>query len=264
MTMGLTSHAGAPHRRPSLRRTATALALLGLGVTAAACGGGAGTAASQDAQRVHATQTPPGIDPSQFSPTVDNPLFPVSKLRFTRMRGVERDPESGRRITITARTRRLPTSTVAGVAVTVVQDDEFENGRLVEHTFDYYAQDQAGNVWYFGERIDNYENGRVSGHEGQWLAGRRGAKPGLFMPAHPAVGRTFQQENAPGVAEDRSTVVAVGIRMRTPARTFHGCIKVRDFSPIDRATEFKFYCPGVGIAREVEPPAGHFDVVRFG
>jgi hypothetical protein len=66
------------------------------------------------------------------------------------------------------------------------------------------------------------------------------------------------------VAEDRSTVVALGVRVTTPARVFRGCIKTRDFSPLDRATEFKFYCPGVGIAREVESPGTTFDVVSFG
>jgi len=234
-------------------------ALAGVAVTLAATA--EASAVSPDAVRAPAAQTPPAPDPAGFSATVNNPLFPVSTLRFTRMRGHERG-ESGRRITITARTRRLSTSTVAGFPVTVVRDEEFENGRLTERTLDYYGQDSSGNVWYFGERIDEFENGRLSGHEGQWLAGRRGAQPGLFMPAHPRVRQTFQQERAPRVAEDRSTVVALGIRVHTPARTFGGCIKVRDFSPIDRTTEFKFYCPGVGIAREVEA-GGHFDVVRF-
>jgi hypothetical protein len=250
-------------RRPRFRRAAVTAAVLGLGLLAAACG--ADGDGSRNAVRVSAAQGEPPLDPAQFSATVDNPLFPMSKLHFTRMRGSERDSESGRRISLRGRMRRLPATTrVNGFPVTVVQDDEFEGGRLAEHTLDYFAQDRAGNVWYFGERIDNYEDGRVVGHEGQWLAGRRGARPGLFMPAHPALGQTFQQERAPGVAEDRSTVVALGVRVTTPARVFRGCIKTRDFSPLDRATEFKFYCPGVGIAREVESPGTTFDVVSFG
>jgi hypothetical protein len=248
-------------RRPYVRRAAVAAAVLGLGLGLVAAAGDG----PRDAVLVRAAQGEPPLDPAQFSATVDNPLFPMSKLHFTRMKGSERDSESGRRISIRGRMRRLPqTARVDGVAVTVIQDDEFEGGRLAEHTLDYFAQDRAGNVWYFGERIDNYEDGRVVGHEGQWLAGRRGARPGLFMPAHPALGQTFQQERAPGVAEDRSTVVALGVRVTTPARVFRGCIKTRDFSPLDRATEFKFYCPGVGIAREVESPGTKFDVVSFG
>jgi hypothetical protein len=252
-------------RRPHVRRAAVAVAVLGLALSAATAAGGGAGERPRDAVRVRAAQGEPPLDPAQFSATVDNPLFPISKLHFTRMSGSERDPDSGRRISLRGRMRRLPATTrVAGFPVTVVQDDEFENGRLAEHTLDYFAQDQAGNVWYFGERIDNYEDGRVVGHEGQWLAGRRGARPGLFMPAHPAVGSTFQQERAPGVAEDRSTVIALGVRVTTPARVFRGCIKTRDFSPLDRATEFKYYCPGVGIAREIESPGTKFDVVRFG
>ena len=254
-------HASARMRR-SRRRAALAGVMLGLclAVATSACAG--------DARRsdgvARAAQGEPPVDPTGFSATVDNPLFPVSRLHFTRMRGSERS-ETGRRISIRAQTRVLPApSNVAGVPVTVVEDKEIENGRHVEHTFDYFAQDRDGNVWYFGERIDDYENGRIVGHEGQWLAGRRGARPGLFMPAKPTVGRTFAQERAPGVAEDRSTVVAVGLRVRTPARVFTGCIKTKDFSPLDRATEFKYYCPGVGIARELEPPGGKVDVVSFG
>jgi len=244
-------------RTSRTRRRAVVAALAGAVLTLAAPGGPAD--ASPGAVRGLAAQSPPPLEPSQVSATVDNPLFPMSRLRFTSMRGRER--QSGRQLTV--RTRRLGTSSVAGFPVTVVRDEEFENGRLVERTLDYYGQDSAGNVWYFGERVNEFENGRVTGHGGQWLAGRRGARPGLFMPAHPGVGQRFQQERAPGVAEDTSTVIALGIRVRTPARTFRGCIKVRDFSPIDRATEFKFYCPGVGIAREVEGDS-HFDVVRFG
>jgi hypothetical protein len=231
-------------------RAVTAATLLAVAATAPGADGRVGA------------QEPP-LDPAAFSATVDNPLFPLSKLRFTRSRGIERT-ESGRRIRLRVEIRVLKRKmTVAGVPVTVVEDNDYENGRLVEHTFDFFAQDRDGNVWYFGERIDEYEEGRIVGHKGQWLAGRRGAKPGLFMPAAPKVGGTFAQERAPGVAEDRTTVLAVGLRVRTPAKVFRGCIKVRDFSPLDRTNEFKYYCPGVGIAREVESGA-RFDIVNFG
>ena len=147
---------------------------------------------------------------------------------------------------------------MAGVRVAIVKVREFEDGELVEHTADYFAQDGKGRVWYFGERVDDIENGKVVGHEGQWLAGENGAKPGLFMPAKPRVGQVFEQERAPGVAEDRSKVVAVGRELTTPAGTFDDCIKTRDFAPLDRATEFKFYCAGVGLVRE-KPPDGRLN-----
>jgi hypothetical protein len=251
-----------PDRRDAVasKRARHALALTGLAVvavaSAAAHGAGAWAAAP--------AQGEPPFDPAQLSTTVDNPLFPASTVRSKTMRGTERDPESGRLISVRIETRRLRrTRRVAGVPVLVVQDRDLENGRLVERTLDYFGQDQAGNVWYFGESVDDIERGRVVGHEGQWLAGRRGARPGLFMPARPRVGQTFEQERAPGIAEDRSTVLAVGIRLRTPAGVFRGCIKTSDFAPLDRLAETKYYCPRVGLARQLDRRGGKVEVVRF-
>jgi hypothetical protein len=82
------------------------------------------------------------------------------------------------------------------------------------------------------------------------------------MPAHPKVGQTFQQERAPGVAEDRSAVVAIGLEVRTPLRTFSDCIKTKDFAPLDNVTEFKLYCPGVGLVRE-EGVGERLDLVQY-
>jgi hypothetical protein len=240
-------------------RAGRAAIILAAGVAAVASGGGPGGGAA-----ARTAQTEPPLDPAQFSTTVDNPLFPASELRFKSLRGTERG-ENGRLVRIRVETRVLRrTHRVAGVPVLVVQDRDFEDGELVERTFDYFAQDRQGNVWYFGEDVDDLEDGRVVGHEGQWLAGRRGAKPGLFMPAAPAVGQTFEQERAPRVAEDRSTVLAVGIRMRTRAGTFRGCIKTRDFAPLDRLTETKYYCPRVGLARQLDRRGGKVEVARFG
>jgi hypothetical protein len=185
------------------------------------------------------------LDPSRYTAEVDNPLWPLAGVRSTRYRG----REEGTRIRVVSRvldrTRR-----VAGVEVAIVDVREYEDGELVEHTRDFYAQDRNGSVWYFGERVNDIENGRVVGHEGQWFAGRNGARPGLFMPAAPKLGQVFRQERAPGVAEDRSKVVALGRRVETPAGEFDRCIKTRDFAPLDNSTEFKFYCRGVGLVRE--------------
>jgi hypothetical protein len=238
-------------------RAAAILAAAGVAAVAHAGGAGGGAAA-------RTAQAPPPLDPAQFSTTVNHPLFPASTMRFKSMRGTERG-ENGRLVRVRIETRVLRrTHRVAGVPVLVVQDRDFEGGELVERTLDYFAQDRQGNVWYFGEDVDDLEDGRVVGHEGQWLAGRRGAKPGLFMPAAPAVGQTFEQEQAPGVAEDRSTVLAVGIRMRTRAGTFRGCIKTRDFAPLDRLVETKYYCPRVGLARQLDRRGGKIEVARFG
>jgi hypothetical protein len=151
---------------------------------------------------------------------------------------------------------------VSGVPVTVVDVMEYEDRELVEHTRDYYAQHADGSVRYMGEAVDDVEHGKVVGHEGQWLAGRGNARPGIFMPADPKVGDAFEQERAPGVAEDRSEVVEVGLTATTPAGRFDDCIKTKDFAPLDRETEFKYYCAGVGLVRE-QFPEGRLDLVRY-
>jgi hypothetical protein len=206
---------------------------------------------------------PPGPAPAaaagapEFTPKVSHPLVPLTSVRYTEFKG--REDGSDTRVV----SRVLDKTTlVAGVRVAIVEVRDFEDGELVERTRDYYAQDQKGRVWYFGERVDDIENGKVVGHEGQWLAGKGNAKRGLFMPAKPKVGQVFEQERAPGVAEDRSRVVAVGLEVTTGAGRFDGCIKARDYAPLDKKTEFKFYCPGVGLVREKARNA-RLDLVRY-
>jgi hypothetical protein len=203
------------------------------------------------------------IGPSDSTPRVDHALVPISSVAVKVFAGRERDPETRE----TARTRVVTrvlrgTRTIARVRSAIVGVREYEDGELVESTQDYYAQRDDGSVFYMGERVDDYEDGRITGHGGQWYAGRRGAQPGLFMPVNPQVGQVFEQERAPGVAEDRSTVVDLDRRITTPAGRFSGCVKTRDEAPLDNLTEFKFYCPGVGLVREITQ-AGRSDLVSF-
>lgn len=217
-----------------------------------ACGGGG-------ARRAAA----PPLNPADFSARVDHPLFSLVAVRSESFEGTDRDPKTGA-VTRTRAEKRVldQTDTLAGVAVTALEVKEYEGDALVERTLDYFAQHRDGSVWYFGERIDEYEDGKVKGHSGQWLAGTRGARPGLYLPAAPTVGQEFAQEAAPGVAEDRSTVLATGAELTTPAGHFTGCLRVKDFDPRSKAVEFKYYCPKVGIAREEEPNATS-DLVRY-
>jgi hypothetical protein len=220
-----------------------------LALAAPGCGGG-------DEQSHARAQAPVNIDKSQFTAKVDHPLVPLASVPLTILEGTDGDAK-------TRGTNQLlkKTTIVDGVRVAVLENREYEDGKLVEHTFDYFAQRNDGSVWYFGERVQNYENGKVN-HEGQWLAGKGNAQPGIYMPAKPKVGQVFRQEKAPGVAEDESTVLAASLTRRTGAGKFRKCIKVKDFSPIDKLTEFKYYCPGVGLVHEDEPHA-HADLVRY-
>jgi len=204
------------------------------------------------------------INPADFQVTIDNPLLPISTLGPAIFEGEETDPDTDETITTRVESTVLPTTdTIAGVEVTVVNEKDFENGELVESTLDYFAQHRNGDVYYFGERVDIYEGGKIVGHQGQWLAGEGKNEPGVAMPAHPTVGQKFNQENAPGIAEDQLTVLSLTESVTVPAGTFSGCLKVADFNPLDRATEHKWFCPGVGMVHE-EFPEGHLDLVSVG
>jgi hypothetical protein len=228
-----------------MRRLILGSGLLLAVLIAAATAGHGGGGASARAARQNANDT---------SPVVDNRLIAFARVRRTVLAGTERDPETHKTLRIRVDSRVLrKRRTIGGIRVTVVSARDYENGELVEHTLDYYAQRRDGTVIYVGEDIDDIEHGKVVSHKGQWRAGRRGARAGIFMPAHPKVGDTFQQERAPGVAEDMSKVEAVGVRVRTPAGTFRNCVRTRDFSPLDSIVEHKHYCPGVGLVREREP-----------
>jgi hypothetical protein len=210
-----------------------------------------------------AQEATPAVDVTSFSPVVTNPFFPLGSVRYKEYAGEEKDPDTGDTIETRAEETVLPeTKKVAGIDVAVVEVKEYEDGELVELTHDYYAQDRDGTVYYLGEAVDEYEDGQVVGHSGSWQAGEGQNQPGLFMPLHPQAGQTFEQEQAPGVAEDHSTVLAVDQSITTSAGQFGGCMRTEDVNPLDGETENKVYCPGVGVVRE-ESETGFLNLVRF-
>lgn len=238
--------------------------VLALTILIVACGGG--DSETDTAIPTHAAGTQvSGIDPADFSARIDNPLFPLTGASRLVYEGEETDADTGETFTTRVEMTVLPqTDIVAGVEVTVVQDQAFEDGELVESTLDNYAQHKDGSVYYFGERVNNYEDGEVKNHDGSWLAGEGQAKPGTIMPAAPAVGAEFEQEKAPGIAEDRMTVLSVSETVTVPAGTFEGCIKTEDVNPLDpaNAIEYKYYCPNVGFILE-EFDGGSLKLVSY-
>jgi hypothetical protein len=201
---------------------------------------------------------PPSGPGARYRAWVDHPLFPLKKVRTMIYEGREGDD----RIRVESRVRGKR-ARIAGVLATAVDVEDRENGKLVERSTDYYAQDHDGNVWYLGERVDEITDGKVTGHDGQWIAGRKGAKRGLFMPAAPKIGESFLQTRAPGVSQDRSTVVALDAAVATRAGKFTGCMKTRDKDLRRKSRpEQKFYCPKVGLARERHGD-GTVDLVRY-
>jgi hypothetical protein len=121
---------------------------------------------------------------------------------------------------------------------------------LKEVARNYFAQTRAGNVCHFGEQTDVYEDGKVANHEGSWRADAPRNAPGIYMPAKPQVGMTYQQQSAPGVAVDIAAIVASGVRTTVPAGTFTNTIRVRDRNPLDGTSGIKIYARGVGLVVE--------------
>ncbi|MEZ4533230.1 MAG: hypothetical protein R2855_19705 [Thermomicrobiales bacterium] len=212
---------------------------------------------------VRALPATPAVDPSTFSTNVTNPYFslPIGAVRI--YEGEETDPDTGE----THRFRVEETvlaelAEVMGVPVVVLQVREFEDGKLIEATRDYHAQHEDGSVWYFGEDVDNIEDGVVVDHNGSWLAGEGDNQPSPFMPADPQPFDTIPQEQAPGLAEDISTVVQTDLSVQVAAGAFAGCIWTVDVNPLEVTSEFKTYCPGPGLVRE-ENAAGVIELVSI-
>ena len=145
------------------------------------------------------------------------------------------------------------TKIVDGVKTRVVEERETKDGQLIEVSRNYFAiSKRTGDVYYFGEDLDIYKNGKVVGHEGFWQAGVNGAKFGLMMPGRPEVGDRYCREVAPGVAMDRAEVIACNENCITPENAFAQCVRVRETSALESGSSDKFYAPGVGLIKDGE------------
>jgi hypothetical protein len=137
----------------------------------------------------------------------------------------------------------------------VLEERETEAGELKEVSRNFLATClPARDVYYFGEEVDDYEDGEIVGHGGAWLAGRNGARPGMLMPDSAfLLGMRYFQEVAPGVALDRAEHVASNLEITVPAGTFRGCVRVRETTPLEPDSESrKVYCPGIGLVIDEE------------
>ncbi len=153
------------------------------------------------------------------------------------------------------------TKMIDGVETRAVEHRETKNGKLAEVTRDYYAIDSLTNdVYYFGEEVDVIRNGKVVDHKGTWLAGLKGAKFGLMMPAAPKAGQKYYQEQAPDVAMDRVEIVSVEEKVTTQAGIFEKCVHIRETSPLETLLrDSKWYAPRVGQVKD-----GKMALVKYG
>ena len=186
----------------------------------------------------------PPIKPADFTSRIDNPYLPLKPGALF----VYRSPHGSVNFEVTRKTQKIQ-----GVTCVVVHDVGFVDGKLEEDTFDYFAQDKAGNVWYFGEDTAQYANGVVVGVEGAWKTGVDGAKPGIVMPAAPKAGATYRQEFLLGTAEDAAEVKSLSAPVSVPYGSFSKSLRTREFSPLEpSAVEAKYYVKDVGQVLTVD------------
>ncbi len=253
--------------RAILAVTAATIALTG-------CGAGNQTTSSRTAASLGAEPVtgglpqgsePRALDPKDFSTTIDNPYWPMAP--GTRWEYAETDTKGGRQkavVTVTDQVKRIAN----GVTARVIRDEVTENGVPVEVTFDWYAQDRDGNIWYLGEAVQNYANGKPTTTSGSFEAGVDGAEAGIAMPARPVPGLTYRQEYYAGKAEDRAAVITVGQeQVEVPQGHFtDGVLMTRDLVPTEpKVQELKFYAPGIGplLSVHLDGDGGRAELVRY-
>jgi hypothetical protein len=203
----------------------------------------------------------PEIDPANFVEVIDNPhlpLIPGTELSYEGLSDGERETEE---FVVTEDTKE-----VMGVTTTIVLDRVYVGGELAEETYDWFAQDRAGNVWYFGEASADYEKGKVVSTKGSWEAGVDGALPGIVMLADPHVGNAYRQEFYAGEAEDTGTIIKLGQTVTVPYGTFEDVLVTEDRNPLEPGVlENKYYAPGIGVVYEelVSGGEGFLELVDF-
>ena len=189
----------------------------------------------------------PRFGSTSFVSRVDNPWFPLVPGTVYVYTGLK-DGKASRDVVTVSRTTRK----IAGVEATEVKDELYVLGHLEERTTDWYAQDRAGNVWYLGETTAELDKtGRVTSREGTWLTGRAGAQPGIYMPAHPAVGQTGRQEFLKGHAEDHFRVIGLGEPVTSPYVSSKRALLTEEWTPLEPGVlDHKLYVRGIGTVRE--------------
>ncbi len=205
----------------------------------------------------------PQLDPADFVAVVDNPYFPLAVGSTWIFEGPGDKPGQTEHIEVVVQPE---TKEILGITATVVRDTVTIGGVLLEDTYDWYAQDKDGNVWYLGEAVKNYEEGKLVDTDGSFEAGVDGALPGIVMKAHPAVGDAYRQELYKGQAEDMGEVIAIGGDKTVPAGTYSDVVVTKDWNPLEPdVIEQKTYAPGVGVIFEehIQGGTGNSALISF-
>jgi hypothetical protein len=204
---------------------------------------------------------PVALDPADFVATIDNPYWPMAP--GSRWVYRETDGEGGVMKVVVTVTDRA--KTILGLAATVVHDVVSEDGEVIEDTYDWYAQDRWGNVWYLGENTTEYEDGKPS-TAGSWEAGVDGAQAGVVMPGRPEVGLAYRQEYYAGEAEDAGEILSLDERVQVLFGVFEGVVMTKDWTPLEpNLLEQKFYAEGIGpvLAQTVSGGSDREELLSF-
>lgn len=205
---------------------------------------------------------PVTIDPANFGGPIDNPYWPMAPGAKWIYR--ESDPSGSTlkvKIVVTTRTKQI-----LGIDATVLHDVVTDHGELIENTWDWYAQDACGNIWYLGENTKEYENGVVVSTAGSWEAGVDGAQPGVIVPADPQVGLTYREEYYEGEAEDAAQVMSLNEQAQVPYGHFDDAVLTKNFTPLQpKVVEYKLYAKGLGavLVLGVSGGSDREELVRF-
>jgi len=205
---------------------------------------------------------PVTLDPADFTADIDHSYWPMKPGT----RWAYREDEGGEAkevvVVVTQQTKKIAN----GVIARVVRDTVRVDGEMIEDTFDWYAQDRAGNLWYLGEETAEFEGGKVSSRSGSFEAGRDGALPGIMLPADPAPGMRYRQEYFAGEAEDNGEVLSTGELVQVPAGRYRGALLTKDTTALEPdVQEYKLYAKGVGpvLIVGVSGGSGREELVRL-
>jgi hypothetical protein len=238
-----------------LRSVVLAIAVLAL----TACGGS--SKSSSGSTPLPQGTKPAKLDPSNFTTEIDNPYWPMRPGSHWVYRELE-DGEAQRvDVTVTDRTKVL-----GGITARVVHDQVTRKSQVIEDTFDWYAQDSDGNLWYLGEDTKEYENGKLKSTEGSWAYGVDGAQPGVVVPADPKQGMRYREEYYAGHAEDAAEVLNVGSQVQVPYGRYQDAMVTRNYSSLEPTVEeMKLYARGVGPVTEllVSGGSGRTELLSF-
>jgi hypothetical protein len=202
-----------------------------------------------------------GPGAARFDNPKQNPYFPLKPGTVARYRGSDEGQHFREKVTVTHKLK-----TIQGVRTTVIHDVlRRADGSLAEKTRDWYAADNKGNVWYFGEKTATYdEQGNVDSREGSWQAGKHGAVAGLIMPADPKPTNAYRQEFYKGHAEDQAWIVQRHSTVTVQYGTFHNVVRSFEWTRLEKGVlSLKLYARGLGIIREKDLSGGSevFDLV---